>query len=84
MKARTEQMTKEKTIKRLDELKEKLKRNIYVIATLKDGTKKRITLLEAINSLTEDEKCFTDVNIVGDTTNQGILPELVKYLVKTN
>ena len=77
-------MTKEKTIKRLDELKEKLKRNIYVIATLKDGTKKRITLLEAINSLTEDEKCFTDVNIVGDTTNQGVLPEIVKYLVKTN
>ena len=40
-KARTEQMTKEKTIKRLDELQEKLKRNIYVIATLKDGTKKK-------------------------------------------
>lgn len=77
-------MTNEKTIKRLDELQEKLKRNIYVIATLKDGTKKKISLLEAINCLTEDDKCFTDVNIVGDTTHQGILPELVKYLVKTN
>ena len=77
-------MTNEKTIKRLDELQEKLKRNIYVIATLKDGSKKRMSLLEAINSLIEDEKCFTDVKLVGDTTNQGILPELVKYLVKTN
>lgn len=77
-------MTKEKTIKRLDELKEKLKRNIYVIATLKDGSKKRMSLLEAINSLIEDENTFTDVKLVGDTTHQGILPELVKYLVKTN
>lgn len=77
-------MTNEKTIKRLDELQEKLKRNIYVIATLKDGSKKRMSLLEAINSLIEDEKCSTDVKLVGDTTHQGILPELVKYLVKTN
>ena len=77
-------MTNEKTIKRLDELQEKLKRNIYVIATLKDGSKKRMSLLEAINCLIEDDKCFTDVKIVGDTTNQGVLPEIVKYLVKTN
>ena len=77
-------MTNEKTIKRRDELQEKLKRNIYVIATLKDGSKKRMSLLEAINSLIEDENTFTDVKLVGDTTHQGILPELVKYLVKTN
>ena len=77
-------MTKEKTIKRLDELKEKLKRNIYVIATLKDGTKKKISLSEAINCLIEDDKCFTDVKLVGDTTHQGILPELIMYLVNSD
>ena len=68
---------------RLSELEKQLYSGVWAIVTYKDGRTERKRLLDVINYCINKNSApkITDISFIGDTSNQGILPELAKYLV---
>ena len=68
---------------RLSELEKKMYCDVWAVVTYTDGKTERKRLLDVINYCIDKNSAprITDISFVGDTSNQGILPELVKYLV---
>ena len=73
-------------IKRLSELEKELFRDVWADVTYKDGTRKRVKMLDVLSLYTTGgtPPQIVDVSFIGDTSNQGILPDLVKYLIENN
>lgn len=70
--------------KRVENLKEKVNGNFTVLIKYKDGTKTIMSIVEALVFLIYSPENVEDVDLIGDTTNQGILPDLVNYLADNN
>lgn len=68
---------------RLSELEKQLYSDVWAVVTYTDCRTERKRLLDVINYCIDKNSApkITDISFVGDTSNQGILPELVKYLV---
>lgn len=68
---------------RLSELEKQLYSDVWAIVTFSDGRTEWKRLLDVISYCIDKNSALkiTDISFVGDTSNQGILPELVKYLV---
>lgn len=68
---------------RLSELEKKMYCDVWAVVTYTDGKTERKRLLDVINYCIDKNSAprITDISFIGDTSNQGILPELVKYLV---
>lgn len=68
---------------RLSELEKKMYCDVRAVVTYTDGKTERKRLLDVINYCIVKNSAprITDISFIGDTSNQGILPELVKYLV---
>ena len=68
---------------RLSELEKQLYSDVWAIVTFSDGRTERKRLLDVISYCIDKNSApkITDISFIGDTSNQGILPELVKYLV---
>ncbi len=68
---------------RLSELEKQLYSDVWAVVTYTDGRTERKRLLDVINYCIDKNSApkIIDISFVGDTSNQGILPELVKYLV---
>lgn len=68
---------------RLSELEKELYSDVWAVVTYTGGRTERKRLLDVINYCIDKNSApkITDISFVGDTSNQGILPELVKYLV---
>lgn len=68
---------------RLSELEKQLYSDVWAIVTFSDGRTERKRLLDVISSCIDKNSAprITDISFIGDTSNQGILPELAKYLV---
>ena len=75
-----------KIYERLSDLEKELYRDVWADVTYKDGTQKRIKMLEVLSLYTNGgtPPQIADVSFIGNTSNQGILPDLVKYLIETN
>lgn len=73
-------------IERLSNLEKEMYRDVWTDVTYKDKTKRRIKMLDVLNMYVNSETPpqITDISFFGDTSRQGILPDLVKYLVETN
>ena len=72
---------------RIDEYLEKeLYRDVWADVIYKDGTQKRIKMLDVLSLYTNGgtPPQIADVSFIGNTSNQGILPDLVKYLIETS
>lgn len=69
--------------KRLSGLEKRLYTDVCAIVTYSDGKTEQIKLIDAINYCINENSApkITDISFVGDTSNQGILPELAKHLV---
>ena len=69
--------------RRLSELEKKMYCDVWAVVTYTDGRTERKRLLDVINYCIDKNSAprITDISFIGDTSNQGILPELVKYLV---
>ena len=69
--------------KRLLELEKKMYSDVWAVVTYTDGRTERKRLLDVINYCIDEYSALkiTDISFIGDTSNQGILPELAKYLV---
>lgn len=68
---------------RLSELEKQLYSDVWAVVTYTDCRTERKRLLDVINYCIDKNSApkITDISFIGDTPNQGILPELVKYLV---
>ena len=68
---------------RLSELEKQLYSDVWAIVTYTDGRTERKRLLDVINYCIDKNSApkITDISFIGDTSNQGALPELLKYLV---
>lgn len=68
---------------RLSELEKKMYCDVWAVVTYTDGKAERKRLLDVISHCIDKNSAprITDISFIGDTSNQGILPELVKYLV---
>ena len=68
---------------RLSELEKQLYSDVWAIVTFSDGRTERKRLLDVISYCIDKNSApkITDISFIGDTSNQGNLPELVKYLV---
>lgn len=68
---------------RLSELEKELYSDSFAIVTYTDGKTERKNLLDVINYCIDENSApkIIDISFVGDTSNQGILPKLAKYLV---
>ena len=68
---------------RLSELEKKMYCDVWAVVTYTDGKTERKRLFDVINYCIDKNSAprITDISFIGDTSNQGILPELVKYLV---
>lgn len=66
--------------KRVEQLKEKVHGSFSVLIKFKDGTKTRMDICEALAFLMCNPDNVEDVDLLGDISRQGILPDLVKYL----
>ena len=68
---------------RLSELEKELYSDVWAVVTYTGGRTERKRLLDVINYCIDKNSApkITDISFIGDTSNQGILPELVKYLV---
>lgn len=68
---------------RLSELEKQLYSDVWAIVTFSDGRTERKRLLDVINYCINKNSAprITDISFIGDTSNQGVLPELLKYLV---
>ena len=73
-------------IKRLTDLEKEMYRDVCADITYKDGTQKRIKMLDVLSLYTNGgtPPQIADVSFIGNTSNQGILPDLVKYLIETS
>lgn len=71
---------------RLSKMEKDLYRDIWADVTYKDGTKKRVKMLDILSQYTNGgtPPQITDVSFIGDVSRQGILPDLVKYFIETN
>lgn len=71
---------------RILQLEKELYRDVWADVTYKDGTKKRVKMLDILSQYTNGgtPPQITDVSFIGDVSKQGILPDLVKYLVETS
>jgi hypothetical protein len=80
------QLRTENWLKRLSELEKELFRDVWADVTYKDGTRKRVKMLDVLSLYTNGgtPPQIVDVSFIGDTSNQGILPDLVKYLIENN
>lgn len=69
--------------KRLSELEKQLYSDVWAVVTYTDNRTERKRLLDVINYCIDKNAApkITDISFIGDTSNQGILPELAKYLV---
>ncbi len=69
--------------KRLSELEKKMYSDVWAVVTYTDGRTERKRLLDVICYCIDENSAprVTDISFVGDTSNQGILPELAKHLV---
>ena len=74
-----------KIYERLSDLEKELYRDVWADVTYKDGTQKRIKMLDVLSLYTNGgtPPQIADVSFIGNTSNQGILPDLVKYLIET-
>ena len=68
---------------RLLELEKQLYSDVWAFVTYTDGKAERKRLLDVINYCIDKNAApkITDISFIGDTSNQGILPGLAKYLV---
>lgn len=68
---------------RLLELEKQLYSDVWAVVTYTDGKTERKRLLDVISYCIDKNAAprVTDISFLGDTSNQGILPELAKYLV---
>lgn len=68
---------------RLSELEKQLYSDVWAVVTYTDCRTERKRLLDVINYCIDKNSAprITDISFIGDTSNQGILPELAKYLV---
>lgn len=68
---------------RLTELEKQLYSDVWAAVTYTDGRTERKRLLDVISYCIDKNSTprITDISFIGDTYNQGILPELAKYLV---
>lgn len=68
---------------RLLELEKQLYSDVWAVVTYTDGKAERKRLLDVINYCIDKNAApkITDISFIGDTSNQGILPGLAKYLV---
>lgn len=68
---------------RLTELEKQLYSDVWAVVTYTDGKTERKRLLDVINYCIDKNSAprITDISFIGDTSNQGVLPELAKYLV---
>lgn len=68
---------------RLSELEKKMYCDVWAVVTYTDGKTERKRLLDVINYCIDKNSAprITDISFIGDTSNQGVLPELAKYLV---
>ena len=73
-------------IKRLSELEKGFFRDVWADVTYKDGTQKRIKMLDVLSLYTNGgtPPQIADVSFIGDVSRQGILPDLVKYFIETS
>lgn len=71
---------------RILQLEKELYRDVWVDVTYNDGTKRRLKMLDILSQYTNGgtPPQITDVSFIGDVSKQGILPDLVKYLVETS
>ncbi len=69
--------------KRLSDVEKKMYSDVWAIVTYTDGRTERKRLLDVISYCIDKNSAprVTDISFIGDTSNQGILPELAKYLV---
>ena len=68
---------------RLSELEKQLYSGVWAVVTYTDDKTERKRLLDVINYCIDKNSAprITDISFIGDTSNQGVLPELLKYLV---
>lgn len=68
---------------RLSELEKKMYCDVWAVVTYTDGKTERKRVLDVISYCIDKNSApkITDISFIGDTSNQGILPELLKYLV---
>lgn len=75
-----------KIYERLSDLEKEMYRDVWADVTYNDGTQKRIKMLDVLSLYTSGgtPPRIESVSFIGDISNQGILPDLVQYLVKNN
>ncbi len=68
---------------RLSEIEKKMYSDVWAVVTYTDGRTERKRLLDVISYCIDKNSAprIIDISFLGDTSNQGILPELAKYLV---
>lgn len=68
---------------RLSELEKQSYSDVWAVVTYTDGRTERKRLLDVICYCIDKNSVpkITDISFIGDTSNQGVLPELAKYLV---
>lgn len=76
-------MNKSEILRKIESLEKDLQGKITVELTLQNDEVKKCELVEAINyclfeSQADDVKAY---KIIGDTKGQGILPDLLRFLV---
>lgn len=71
---------------RILQLEKEFFRDVWADVTYQDGRKERLKIIDVLNFYTNGKTPpkITDVSFIGDVSRQGILPDLVKYLVETS
>lgn len=71
---------------RILQLEKELYRDVWADVTYNDGTQERLKLIDVLGTYVNGgtPPQITDVSFIGNVSKQGILPDLVKYLVETS
>lgn len=72
-------------IKRLLTLEKATCKGVLCDVTYKDGTKKRLPMMYVLSLYTDNkpDPQIKDIAFIGNTSNQGILPDLIREFVAT-
>lgn len=69
--------------KRLTTIKKKLPRYFWAVVTYRDGTKKRLSALDALDLCVngDDPSTVIDMSFIGDTAKEGLMSVIAQYFL---